>query len=170
MTESRILKLGNRDETKRVRWLQKATDKDRTMLSGIHVKNGSSVATDGYKMFASTTPAGFESAEPVTLRIDCLPATSTIAEVSTIDEPFVGYADILPKSEPVFEIHMDAELLKSALEACAGRDLIDRIVRLAFHGDSSPMEVFGRMSDQPVYALIMPTSKERSPDRTWRPE
>ena len=169
MAESRIVKLNSKEETKRVRWLQKATDKDRTMLSGIHVHNGSAVSTDGYKMFASTTPAGFESAEPVTLRID-LPASSTIAEVSTIDEPFVGYADILPKSEPVFEIHMDAALLADALAACTGRDLTDRIVRLVFRGDNMPMEVFGRMADQPVYALIMPTSKERSPNRTWRPE
>ena len=170
MNESRIVKLNSKEETKRVRWLQKATDKDRTMLSGIHVHNGSAVSTDGYKMFASTTPAGFESPDPVTLRIDSLPASSTIAEVSTIDEPFVRYADILPKTEPVFEIHMDAALLADALSACTGKDLTDRIVRLVFRGDNMPMEVFGRMADQPVYALIMPTSKERSPDRTWRPQ
>jgi len=170
MAESRIVKLNSKEETKRVRWLQKATDKDRAMLSGIHVHNGSAVSTDGYKMFASTTPAGFESAEPVTLRIDNLPATSTIAEVSTIAEPFVSYADILPKTEPVFEINMDAALLADALAACTGKDLTDRIVRLVFRGDNMPMEVFGRMADQPVYALIMPTSKERSPDRTWRPQ
>ena len=170
MTESRILKLGNRDETKRVRWLQKATDKDRTMLSGIHVHNGSVVSTDGYKMFASTTPAGFESPDPVTLRIDSLPASSTIAEVSTIDERFPDYAAIMPKSEPVFEIQMDAALLADALSACTGKDLTDRIVRLVFRGDNMPMEMFGRMADNPVYALIMPTRKDSAPDRTWRPE
>ena len=121
-------------------------------------------------MFASTTPAGFESAEPVTLRIDSLPASSTIAEVSTIEDRFPNYADILPKADPVFEINVDAALLADALAACTGRDLTDRIVRLVFRGDNMPMEVFGRMADQPVYALIMPTRKERSPDRTWRPE
>ena len=170
MNESRIVKLNSKDESKRVRWLQKATDKDREMLSGIHVNNGSTVATDGYKLFASTTPAGFESPDPVTLHIDSLPASGTIAEVSTIEERFVSYADILPKAEPVFEIHIDARLLSDALAACTGRDLTDRIVRLVFHGDFAPMEMFGRMSDNPVYALIMPTSKERSPNRTWRPE
>ena len=170
MAESRIVKLNSKEETKRVRWLQKATDKDRTKLSGIHVHNGSAVSTDGYKMFASTTPAGFESPDPVTVRIDSLPASSTIAEVSTIDERFPDYAAIMPKSEPVFEINMDAALLADALAACTGRDLTDRIVRLVFHGDTKAMEMFGRMSDNPVYALIMPTSKDRAPDRTWRPQ
>ena len=169
MSESRIVKLVSKNETKRVRWLQKATDKNRTSLEGIHVKNGSTVSTDGYKMFASTTPGGFESPDPVTLRID-LPASSTIAEVSTIEERFPDYTAILPKTEPVFSINVDARLLADALAACTGRDLTDRIVRLVFHGDNQPMEMFGRMSDNPVYALIMPTSKERSPERTWRPE
>ena len=170
MNESRIVKLADKDETKRVKWLLKGAEKpngNRDSLKGISVKNGTSCTTDGYRLFASTTPEAFAS--ETLIRIESLPATSTVAEISTLDETFPDVLAILPKGEPVFSINCDASLLRDALDACTGRDLHDRIVTLRFHGEHMAFEMLGKMADQPVYALIMPTRKADTPTHTWRP-
>ena len=170
VNESRIVKLADKSETKRVKWLLKGAEKpngNRDSLKGIGVKNGASCTTDGYRLFASTTPAAF--AEETLIRIENLPATSTVAEISTLDETFPDVLAILPKGDPTFSINLDANLLRDALDACTGRDLHDRIVTLRFYDGHAPFEVLGKMQGAPVYALIMPCRKDDKPTHTWRP-
>ena len=170
VNETRIVKLADKGETKRVKWLLKGASKPssgRPALEGISVKNGASCTTDGYRLFASTTPEAFAS--EALIRIESLPATSTVAEISTMDETFPDVLAILPKGDPTFSINLDANLLRDALDACSGRDLHDRIVTLRFYDGHAPFEMLGKMQGAPVYALIMPCRKDDKPTHTWRP-
>ena len=173
MNDTRIVKLADRGETKRLRWLAKATSKEesRPVLQTIHVNNGTSVATDGYRLFATTTPVALAQdalvAESSMTRIESLPATSTIAQVSSVHEGrYPEYTAILPKRDPEFSISLDANLLREALEACR-KD--DKLVTLRFWDDTSAFEVLGKMDGQPIYALIMPMRPDGDTRHTWRP-
>ena len=153
-------------ENARLRWLLKAVaQKDkRPVLQCVHVNDSVTAAADGFRLHVVRTPLGLvpvSGQKAVKLPKRILKRDTEIG-VKTADHKPPDFSALVPKAEPVFEIHVTAKFLREAL---AG---MDGTVTLRFYGRHDGMEVLGRTpaDDTQVYALIMPRSEAAS---TWRP-
>ena len=159
-------------ENQRLRWLLKATDKNadghRAALAGASIEPGAMVATDGFRLQAIETPYHVrEALQGTVARFNDLKASSETV-TSTRLTSFPDYHVIMPKGEPVFEIALDGQLLREALEGMKGG--INGKVTLRFYGPTQPVEVFGQHTDDSrTYALIMPMHPGHENGEPWRP-
>lgn len=153
---------GTKEESKLIRWLQKATTKseDRS-LDGIYVCDGHVVACDGIRMHAAPTP-------------DCLkkwdgiwdgrvPSGDFAADLEQVEGIYPDYNQIMPTDPPQYEIAMSARLL---IEALQGMKEDSNMVIFRFRGKHDPVEIFG--PEAKVYALLMPMKCRDL--ALWRPQ
>jgi len=150
-------------ENARLRWLLKSVSKndERPRLECARVSRFQTVTTDGFRFHAARTPLGLLDETAVKLPKRILKKDTEI-EVSPQDYTSPDFSVLVPKADPVFEIHVTARFLRDALEG------MDDTVTLRFYGKHDGIEVLGRAptDDTQVYALIMPRSEAGS---TWRP-
>lgn len=148
-------------ENARLRWLLKAVSDKRPVLQCVHVKGSVTSAADGFRFHAVRTPWGFDGRDAVKLPKRILKKDTEI-KIESQDHESPDFSALVPKAEPVFEIHVTAKFLREALEG------MDDTVTLRFYGRHDGIEVLGRapVDDTQVYALIMPRSEAGS---TWRP-
>jgi len=159
-------------ENQRLRWLLKATASTngiRAVLTGASIEHQAMVATDGHRLQAIETPGNIrEALQGTVARFDDLQASSETVTPTVVEGQFPDYHVVMPKHDPVFEIALDGQLLREALEGmkggCFGK------VRLRFYGPTQPVEVFGQATDQSrAYALIMPMHPGHENGEPWRP-
>ena len=161
-------------ENQRLRWLLKATaspstNGTRAVLTGASIEHQAMVATDSHRLQAIETPYHVrEALQGTVARFDDLRASSETVTPTVVEGQFPDYHVIMPKGEPVFEIALDGQLLREALEGMKGGDFGQ--VRLRFYGPTQPIEVFGQANDDSrAYALIMPMHPGRENGEPWRP-
>ena len=159
-------------ENQRLRWLLKATNPKasghRAAMAGASIEHQAMIATDGYRLHAIETPyyARVEL-EGTVARLD-LQASSEAVTPTPIEGQFPDYHVIMPKHAPVFEIALDGQLLREALEGMKGGYCGK--VRLRFYGPTKGIEVFGQATDESrTYALIMPIRPGHENGEPWRP-
>jgi len=155
-----------RDENGRLRWLQQATAKndERPSLQCMHVINKAILSTDGWRMHCTRVPSGLIDQEVVRIEGRVLKKDCEI-EVAPRDDQYPDVSGVIPTSEPVHEVYMDAKRLREALSGMEGG------VTLRFYGEFRPVEVLGRSADETeAYALIMPLRKGFPRPSRWRPE
>jgi len=160
-------------ENQRLRWLLKAaaspsTNGTRAVLTGASIEHQAIVATDGFRLQAIETPYHVrEALQGTVARFDDLKASSETVTTTRLTS-FPDYHMIMPKGEPVFEIALDGQLLREALEGMKGGYCGK--VRLRFYGPTQPVEVFGQATDESrAYALIMPIRPGHENGKPWRP-
>lgn len=159
-------------ENKLLRWLQKAiaNDVSRPALNGVNV-NGAMVTCDGFRLHATRhiLPALAEGDNAI-VEFDAVRAGQELAEPAPV--PDCTYPDIhsiVPTTEPELSVYVNRKYLQDAIAMADGKD---GRVRLVFRGDTSPVEVYGRTSDdEPCYALVMPIYQNRvdAMDYAWKP-
>jgi len=166
---AKIVKL-SQPENRRLRWLMKGTsgDVDRETLQCIHVKNGTSFATDGYRLLAAKTVPGLITAglEYDMVRFDNVPASATVVEAEELSGVFPDIEAIVPKTEPNLQIMVSARMLRETLAGFTGDD--DHVI-LRFWEPTRPFEVCGQVQGADAYALIMPIRMGDPEPEPWRP-
>ena len=163
---------GTKEESKEIRWIQKAAARDtsRPILTAVFC-NGDMVATaDGYRMHAIPKP---ECLKDVHGAIHAkVPAGDFVAETSEQDGTIPDLAVVMPSNEPVCAIAVKAEYLREALEG-------QESVVLDIRQPHDPIEILSTSQcEHPRYALVMPINLGHDPDKTnlvdglawhWRP-
>ena len=150
-------------ENARLTWLLKAVagNDKRPALQCVHVKGSVTSAADGFRFHAVRTPTGLLKETAVKLPKRILKRDTEI-EIEPQDHTPPDFSALVPKADPVFEIHVTARFLQEALDG------MDGTVTLRFFGRHDGIEVLGRapVDDTQMYALIMPRPEAGS---TWRP-
>lgn len=159
----------NRHDSKVLKWLQSAASKDqaREVLNGINV-NGNYTAADGFRLHV-VDPSGLVELPEGTRDYGKIPASGLVEEPEAMPYSFPEYQQIIPRSDPVFEISVNPKLL---LEALKGFVYDDQPVLLRFHSATAPMEVLGKIEtkdgETSAYAIIMPMHLDDAPSQ-WKP-
>jgi len=157
-----------------LRWVSKAATKgrdaaSRASLSGVHVNGNVMVAIDGYRLHATKTPQDLAEFDGKIVAFNKIPANATTVEAEEVEGTFPDYASILPKTEPMFEITVNAGYL---IEALKGVTRHSKMVTLRFWEAKGTWavayEVCGETkAGEPIYALIMPMA--RGDEKPWQP-
>ena len=164
----------SKGESKLARWLLKARadQKDpHEVLRGLNRQAGSIHACDGVRLHATKAehlPALTDA--PETFNPGIVYAGETILEPVDVGGTYPDVAQVLRmvKGDPVLDIMMNAKQLADALQGmdCDHGDAV--MIRL--RADNAPVEIFGTIDDQPVYALIVPYYKDKTQcPEMWRP-
>jgi hypothetical protein len=147
----------NKEETKLINWLNKArsTDPARDTLSSIQVKNGVTVAVDGYRMHFIPTPDCIKELklpEPTAIKqVTKSLHAETLAEFDTPPNNFPDIDQVMPRGESCFKIGVNPKFLIDALSGFDGN------VTLTFYQDVKPFTVTSLDDKESLQmAIIMP--------------
>ena len=151
----------NKEETKLLNWLNKArsTDPMRDTLSSIQVKNGVTVATDGYRMHFIPTPECLKelnlAKDTAIKQVSKSLHADTLAEFDTPPQNYPDIDQVMPRGEPCFTIGADAKYLIDALSGFSGK------VVLTFYSTREPFTVTSLDDKESIQkALIMPCIRD----------
>jgi len=147
----------NKEETKLLNWLNKArsTDPMRDTLSSIQVKNGVTVAVDGYRIHFIPTPDCLKElnlAEPTAIKqVSKSLHADTLVEFDTPPQNYPDIDQVMPRGKTCFTIGADAKYLIDALSGFSGK------VVLTFYSTREPFTVTSLDNKESIQkALIMP--------------
>jgi hypothetical protein len=147
----------NKAEVKLLNWLNKAkcTDPMRDTLNSIQVKNGTTVAVDGYRMHFIPTPECLKGIfkNPTAIKqVNKSLHADTLAEFDdTLANNYPDIDQVLPRGESCFRIGVNPKFLIDALSGFDGH------VILTFYADVKPFTVTSLDDkDSLQKALIMP--------------
>lgn len=161
-------------KAKVLKWATKACYKDdaRPILQAMNF-NGRVEACDGYRAHAANMV--LNSDEVVLNGAYLVPKTVGVGlhVLEPVGGNYPDIASIVPHTEPVYSIKINAKYLVDALSS------MDDYVELRFYANPEnkearykmppPMEVFGIIADVEAYALIMPMMSNTDTS-TWKPE
>jgi len=147
----------NKEETKLLNWLNKArsTDPMRDTLSSIQVKNGVTVAVDGYRIHFIPTPECIKelnlAKDTVIKQVSKSLHADTLAEFDTPPQNYPDIDQVMPRGKTCFTIGADAKYLIDALSGFSGK------VVLTFYSTREPFTVTSLDNKESIQkALIMP--------------
>lgn len=155
----------SREDNEALAYVKIACSKDsaRPALQVIHLDNGKTEATDGYRMHATNRvlPELPDNTNIEIVKLNTSPAVSTL---STIDDvSFPKTEAIMPNKPVVLEIAFDPKFLA---DACKG---LEGTVKMTFYDKNLPAEIQGSTkNDVLTYALIMPKFIDDTFE-TWKP-
>lgn len=134
----------------------------REILTGVHFTNTDAISADGFRLFAAKDVVLPELAGRTVELIKITPATISVDVVAEPEGKFPNYAMIIPRREPIATVYVNANLLRDALTGLEA-------VKLLIYGEHDPIEVYSKIEDQPVYALIMPMCGKYLEPMDWKP-
>lgn len=175
--QTTVVKL-DKEEARLLRWVQSAQAKgDTRPLNGIN-RTVAVQACDGFRMHAIPDDSIPDDIPEGNSDLGKVPAAGGIIEVTPNDLSYPDTHQVMPNSKmDVFRVGVNPKLLMDALKGQKG------MVILQFYNPdtasdasyTTPFEVYGRIDDTPVYALIMPMHIGRTSynddiiPSTWRP-
>lgn len=160
MTSTRTIK-PNKSELAALKYVHSARGRDQRhpALMGVNISPDLIEASDGQRY--SAVQAGVLGLEGLCT----FEKPGQLMEVAREEvENFPRIGMIIPSSEPLVEVALDARFLRDALNGLDGE------VLLRIHGAEQPVEVLGALKGKGgarSYALIMP--RRRKDFAAWRP-
>jgi len=156
-------------QAKMLTWVSRAKETpakgkkpQREILTGVHFTDTDAISADGFRLFAAKDIALPELAGRTVELTKITPNTASVDVTVEPEGTFPNYAMIIPKREPVATVYVNADLLRDALTEL-------KAVKLLIYGEHDPMEVYGKIEEQPVYALIMPMCGKYLEPMDWKP-
>jgi hypothetical protein len=144
----------NKAEVKLLNWLNKAkcTDPMRDTLNSIQIKNGTTVAVDGFRMHFIPTPDCLKDLDNTAIKQISKLHADTLAEFDTQNN-YPDVDQVLPRGESCFKIGVNPKYLIDALSGFDGN------VILTFYSNVKPFTVTSLYDkDSLQKALIMPVN------------
>ena len=155
---------GTKEESKLIRWLQRATDAERENLSGFYVADGVVVAADGFQLYAAPTPDCLKELDGQIVK-GKVASGDFVADMEQVEGKYPDFHQVMPHDPPEFAIAMSPRLLADALSGMKDA----RMVILRFWTRRSPVEVCAVGDER--YALIMPMhAHDETIAAPWRPQ
>ena len=157
--------LVRKEESKRLRWVQKAQSKDpmRSILNGVHVDNNNIHATDGYRIHSTHAPSDMTKYNGKVLQ-GKVPAGETFVDMQEIIGAYPDLSTFSSAVEPEFTVVVNPKYLAEALS------VMDGVVRLAFWGAHKPMEIYGNdKNGVPCHVALMPCYSGKEHTKQWMP-
>jgi hypothetical protein len=144
----------NKAEVKLLNWLNKARSNDpmRDTLNSIQVKNGTTVAADGFRMHFIETPECLKGIfkNPTAIKQVTKLHPDTLVEFDETNN-YPNVDQVLPRGDSCFRIGVNPKYLIDALSG------FDGYVILTFYGPTRPFMVTSLDDkDSEQKALIMP--------------
>lgn len=173
-----------------INWLRNGATKDaaRTTLQCIHIdrKNGFAVSSDGWHLRTTPIQAVGELANLGSDNIFTAKPLNKdgVAIVNTDSDQAVNFPDVMQvippdttdwykltvKPQYLWGIFKDMDGIDAELMVSIIKDMDkDSTVKLCFNPKSknTPLEIYGYVDDNPVYALLMPCISNQ--DHIWKP-
>lgn len=156
---------GTKDESLRLRWVQKAVSKGegRPTLTGMYVKGENVYGTDGYRVHSTKAAIGMLVVDDTILK-GKIQGGDFVSDLEILEGQYPDLSTFAKDEPPVFEIFVNSKYLLDILSGMNGS------VRLAFWGNNLPMEVYGKTKDDiPCHGLLMPMHVGTEIVNDWSP-
>lgn len=148
---------GAKEESLRLRRLAKnaSGDSARPILAGLHVRNGATWATDGFRAVAVPTPDCLADREGQTLDPNPIPAGDFLAEAEAIEGEYPAIDQVMPEIEGP-SIILNASFLRDICELAGTNTPIRLTITTDERGQNMAVLQTSEDGAEPLYAVVMP--------------